>query len=233
MSLASDVVDAKDLRPEDVAAMQALMAAHYENADAERFMGDLAAKDRVILLRDGVTLCGFSTQVLFHHTFRGQTVRIVFSGDTIVAPSHWGSLALPVAWGRMMLDLLRDGPGEALYWLLTTKGFRTYRFLPVFFHAFVPRRDGDDPGLRALRDSVAAARFGARYDPARGVLAAPAGAQRLRPGLGRIDASRRRDAHVAFFERANPHHARGDELVCLCRFEEPNLTDFILRRLRP
>ena len=49
-----------------------------------------------------------------------------------------GSLALPVAWGRLMLSLEEVGAGQHLYWLLTSKGYKTYRFLPVFFNEFYP-----------------------------------------------------------------------------------------------
>ena len=48
--------------------------------------------------------------------------------------------------------------------------------------------------------------------------------QRLRGPLGEIPASRRRNADVAFFIDRNPGHAQGDELVCLTKISETNLT---------
>jgi hypothetical protein len=53
----------------------------------------------VILLPDGESLCGFSTQVMFDHTVDGKSVKIVFSGDTIIDKNHWGSMALPLVLG--------------------------------------------------------------------------------------------------------------------------------------
>lgn len=234
MSITSRIAEIGGLPAGTLDDMFALMRAHYRNVGRAAFERDLAAKDRAILLFDDGRLCGFSTQVLFAHDFRGEAVRVVFSGDTIVDQAHWKSLALPVAWGRMMLGLLREAPDTPLYWLLTSKGFRTYRFLPVFFREFVPRSDRDAPAReRELLRHLAAARFGPRFDPGTGILAARPEDQHLRADLAVIPESRRSDPHVAFFERANPGHARGDELVCLCRFEEANLTDFILQRLRP
>ena len=85
--------------------MRQLMQAHYEGVSEEQFLADLQAKQWVILLYDKRRLCGFSTQVVFDFRHENRLTRILFSGDTIIDKSHWGSLALPVAWGRLMLSL--------------------------------------------------------------------------------------------------------------------------------
>jgi hypothetical protein len=36
---------------------------------------------------------------------------------------------------------------------------------------------------------------------------------------------------VEFFQKLNPGHAQGDELVCLARFHPDNLTPYIRRQL--
>ena len=101
-------------------------------------LADLQAKQWVILLYDDNRLCGFSTQVVFDFPHEHRLTRILFSGDTIIDKHYWGSLALPVAWGRLMLLLQSSRPDTDLFWLLTSKGYKTYRFLPVFFHEFYP-----------------------------------------------------------------------------------------------
>ena len=131
-----------------------------------------------------------------------------------------------------MLSLCAAHPASELYWLLTSKGYKTYRFLPVFFHEFYPCFASQTPPFeKALLEGVASQRFGQRFDPATGILRAEAGAQRLRDGIAGIDASRLRDPHVAFFQNRNPGHARGDELVCLARFHGDNLKPYIRRQL--
>jgi hypothetical protein len=141
-------------------------------------------------------------------------------------------MALPVAWGRLMLSLGVAHPGRELFWLLTSKGYKTYRFLPVFFHAFYPCHTTDTPSFeKALLRSIATKCFGERFDVAAGILRAEPGAQRLREGVAEIDGRRMRDPHVAFFQRRNPGHARGDELVCLARFHPDNLKPYIRRQL--
>lgn len=230
MKLESQTIPVAQLRPECVGQMLRLMQTHYEGVSEGQFVRDLQAKQWVILLYEENGLCGFSTQVLFDFPHESRPTRIFFSGDTIIDKHHWGSLALPVAWGRLMLSL--TSPGLDLYWLLTSKGYKTYRFLPVFFYEFYPCFSKPTPTFeKALLESVAGLRFGRRFDPASGVLRAEPGAQRLREGVAELDDRRLRDPHVAFFQQQNPGHARGDELVCLARFHPDNLKPYIRRQL--
>ncbi len=230
MKLESQTIPVTELRPESVAQMLRLMQTHYEGVSEPRFLADLQAKQWVILLYDERRLCGFSTQVLFDFPHENRPTRVLFSGDTIIDKHHWGSLALPIAWGRLMLSL--TCPDSELYWLLISKGYKTYRFLPVFFHEFYPCFLTPTPTFeKTLLEKVASQRFGERFDPASGVLRAEPGAQRLREGVAELDGRRLRDPHVAFFQHQNPGHSRGDELVCVARSHPDNLKPYIRRQL--
>jgi hypothetical protein len=232
MKLESKTVAVSELSRDCISQMQQLMEAHYEGVSTRQFLTDLFNKQWVILLYHEGWLCGFSTQMLFDHPLRGRTFKILFSGDTIIEKKLWGSLALPVAWGRLMLSLRSAHPDAELYWLLTSKGYKTYRFLPVFFREFHPCCTAETPALeRELLHSVAARRFGKKFDAATGILHATPGAQRLRAGVADIDPKRLQDPHVAFFQKLNPGYAQGDELVCLARFHPDNLTPYIRRQL--
>ena len=232
MKLESITIPVGDVTASQIEEMLRLMQAHYEGVTDTQFLSDLKAKTWVILLQEDGNLRGFSTQALFQHEIQGHCVNVLFSGDTIIERSHWGSLALPVAWGRLMRSLLAADPERELYWLLTTKGYKTYRFLPVFFRNFIPA-----PGIaippfeRDLIESLARKKFGIRFDPNAGVVRATPGAQRLRNGIAEIDEKRLRDPYINFFEQMNPGHADGDELVCLARWHEDNLTPYIRRQL--
>jgi hypothetical protein len=232
MNLESQTVLVTQLRPDCIEQMLRLMQAHYEGVSEPQFRADLSSKQWAILLYDETRLCGFSTQVAFDFPHEGRQTRILFSGDTIIDKQHWGSLALPIAWGRLMLSLHSADPETELFWLLTSKGYKTYRFLPVFFHEFYPCFCSPTPVFeKALLDRVALQRFGTRYDAIGGVLRVDPGAQRLRDGVAELDLRRLRDPHVAFFQRQNPGHARGEELVCLARFHPDNLKPYIRRQL--
>ncbi len=233
MRIDSRTVPVQSLDAASIDRMRELMEAHYDGVSAPQFLADLMAKQWVILLSKAERICGFSTQTLFDHELDGRTVKILFSGDTIIDKQHWGSLALPLAWGRLMLSLQAAYPDCGIYWLLTSKGYKTYRFLPVFFRDFYPRAATPTPAFEArLLESVAHRRFGPRFDPTTGTLRAVPGDQRLRAGVADVDARHLRDQHVAFFCERNPGHAQGDELVCLARFDPDNITPYILRQLR-
>jgi len=213
-------------------AMLALLSAHFDGVTRETFDEDLSGKDHVILLEDeGGVLHGFSTLHVYESGAAGWPVTVIYSGDTIVRREAWASPLLARTWIHAVAQLTW-GRGTDVYWLLLTSGFRTYRFLPVFYRHFHPRFDEPTPdGERQLIDAIAAERFGSAYDRSRGLVRFPR-PQVLKPGLLEIPSGRARDPHIAFFLQANPGYVEGDELVCLTRVDEDNLTPAGRRMLR-
>ena len=115
-------------------------------------------------------------------------------------------------------------PSLRCHWLLLTSGFRTYRFLPVFWRKFFPRHDAQTPaGEQRLLNHLARARYGENYDTQAGIVRFPH-PQMLRGSLGETPAGRSSDEHVAFFLARNPGHAAGDELACITEISDANLT---------
>ncbi len=204
--------------------MFALLSHHFEGVTRDQFERDLAEKNWVVEVRRESRLLGFSTLLVDEENFDGRALTAIYSGDTIVAPEAWGSPALARSWIAAVNHLRAAFPARPCYWLLLTSGFRTYRFLPVFWREFFPRRDAPmPPGARALRDHLARARYGERYDAASGIVRFPR-PQSLRGRLGEVPAGRASDADIAFFFTQNPDHAAGDELACLTEISEGNLT---------
>jgi hypothetical protein len=207
--------------------MYELMDQHYVNVLPETFEADLAEKQWAILLQDPVTdeVCGFSTQRLLTVDAGGVPVTALFSGDTIVAREKWGESALPHVWGRLALSLIDEHSGGPLYWFLISKGYKTYRFLPLFFREFYPRFDrATTRQARTIIDALAASRWPELYDSAAGVIRATPTKDRLRPGIADVSDARLRDAHVRFFLERNPRFADGDELCCLAPLTRENFT---------
>ena len=221
--LESSILDARALPAGLAARMYALYAAHYEACDPQRFASDLAGKDHVIALEEGGVLRGFST--LAHETFLSAQgpVRVIFSGDTLIDPGAWGEQGLSRSFARLAGALQARGPQLPLYWLLISKGHRTYRYLSVFARRFFPHPEGDDPQLAALASQLAAARFGAAYDAGRGVIAHAESQGHLRAELAAVPARIATRADGAFFLRRNPGYRLGHELVCLTELRPDNL----------
>ncbi|HEY7498557.1 MAG TPA: hypothetical protein VH740_08585 [Vicinamibacterales bacterium] len=211
------------LTPSERDAMFALLSTFFTGVDVDTFDADLSEKSHVILLEDdrGVPR-GFSTLLVYRSEVPGVDAMIVYSGDTIVDKEWWGSPALPVAWLAAARSLTSGASTADVYWLLLTSGFRTYRFLPVFWREFYPRFDSS-ARPKTLVDALAAERFGERYDAARGIVrfAKP---QVLVPELLDVPSGRLLDEHVAFFLDRNPGYSSGDELVCLTNIGDANLT---------
>ena len=237
--LTASVVACEALGEVDRAAMCALLDAYYEGVTPDRFRRDLAEKGAVILLRERVSgaIVGFSTLMTLSAVADGIPVTAVFSGDTIVARAYWGEGLLARVWIDAVLAevraVQRSRPEQPVYWFLICAGYKTWRYLPLFFRRFVPQPAAAGEGLEAARlRRIAAAfareKFGDAFDEAAGVVrlrhATP-----LRAGVADLTAARLRDPAVAFFARANPGHARGDELVCLAEVSLDNLTPAGLR----
>lgn len=205
--------------------MFALHSRHFANVSRGKFLADLDEKEWIILLRDadGRT-AGFSTQQLLAEIPGTGGARFLFSGDTIVAPEHWNTPYLAGCFGHLMLRLIREHPRTPLYWFLISKGFRTYRFLPVFFARFWPDpRSPAPPGGAELLRTVAAWKFGACYDAADGLVKDAAG-DRLAAPLAAVPEAKRRDPHTRFFLERNPQYALGHELACLAPITTANFT---------
>jgi hypothetical protein len=218
------LVQRAELTSDDLSAMHNLLGAHFAGVTAAQFHDDIAEKNWAILIERAGQLLGFTTILAYERFIDSEPVSVIYSGDTIVSPEGWNSSALPRAWIESAARLRRHYPRGRYLWLLITSGFRTYRFLPVFWREFYPRYDAPTPPRwQQALDQLAAGRFGARYDRATGIVRLN-DPQRLRDNLAGIPANRTNDPHVAFFASRNPGHAQGDELVCVTELTPANLT---------
>ena len=218
------LVSRDSLKPDDLENMHLLLSDHFDGVTWEQFQRDVAEKNWVILMKRSERLVGFSTMLLYETSVDGKPYSIVYSGDTIVAPEAWNTSTLPRAWIGSVAKLRTLYSHGAYLWLLLTSGFRTYRFLPLFWREFFPRFDFQTPThWKRLIDCLGSERFGEQFDPATGVVRFQH-PQRLRGPLGVIPPGRKSDSHIAYFASRNPSHLAGDELVCLTELSPRNLT---------
>ena len=171
------------LTPSQKGEMFQLMSQHFDGVTPEQFARDLAEKNLALLLQRQETLVGFSTLQAYRTTMDKEPVNVIYSGDTIVTPAAWGTTALPRAWVAGVEALRATLPSGRCFWLLLTSGFRTYRFLPVFWREFFPRFDAiTPPDKQRLLNQLARDRFGAQFDSGTGLVRFTH-PQRLRGGL--------------------------------------------------
>jgi hypothetical protein len=172
-------------------------------------------------------MVGISTQVLLKCNVGDEPVTALYSGDTVVDRSNWGDPALAHAWGHFTLGLIDRHSSEygGLYWFLTSKGFRTYHYLPLFFRRYFPCAAVDTPTreqsiIRAFGLSVG----GDRFDAQRGIIRAGSFSDYVRPEVDELGSRRDTNAHVRVFAQLNPGSRRGDELCCLAPLSRENFT---------
>jgi hypothetical protein len=205
-----------------------LHSSFYDNLLYNNFVADFAAKDWVILIRDGSRTVGFSTIIV--HEVGSVPGRFLFSGDTIVHPCFWRANLLLPAFAAFLRRTLQECGTVPLYWHLLSKGFRTYLFLPTFFRTYHPDKDGLYAALyRGILDAVCVEMFGTHYDRATGIVSFGGQRDYLGVELSRVPELRRTSPHIKFFLAANPLHRRGDELACITRVCPDNMKPLALR----
>jgi hypothetical protein len=212
--------------------MLSLMQLCYAGVSAERFARDLEEKQYVILMfvRRTGELVGFSTLRVAEGLMGGKPVELVFSGDTVIHPDHWGQKELQIQFARFTAWRRLRRPLRPLLWLLLSGGYKTYLLSVNHFPRTVPRYDWEPPAERvAFLHELATRWFGSQYDAGRGILRFEEQHYRVRDGIAPIDRAAAAHPHIAFFAERNPGHVDGEELVCLTEVRLRDLARTMVR----
>lgn len=225
-----------DLTPSERATMFGLLSLEFLGARREDFIHDLEEKDVVVLLRretcDG-EIVGFSTLMLLDLPVSGRKVKAVFSGDTTVIPEFRSSGGIGVGIGHYFMKALEKFPEHEIYYILISKGWRTYKVLPFFFKNFAPKHDVPISDKdKAVMDAFGSVKYPRDYDPRKGLIMFSKETQRLIPGS--IDAvpPQDPDLHTRFFLKKNPTYLSGTELVCVGVVEVANFAPPLVRLIK-
>lgn len=224
MGLHSQCISALKISHADMLGMYELMEKHYENSCFQVFQKDLAEKDRVLILRDDTgNLQGFTTLKAYRFEINGIPIQLIFSGDTIIDKDHWGDMELHKAWIREIHSMLDEGIKD-VFWLLISKGYKTYRFLPVYFKTFYPDHRTNTPDFeKRIMDHFCKYKYPDHYDPNSGIISFDGTRDYLKPGVADIGERHMKDLDISFFLEKNPGYLVGDELVCITRLNKENI----------
>jgi hypothetical protein len=207
-----------------------LLCQEFLDVSWHDFIRDFQEKDAVMILRNEHSegeLVGWSTLMVLTLALPCEEVKGVFSGDTVVLPEYRSGTGLGVELVRYFLNTYEQFPHHKVYYILISKGWRTYRLMPFFFRDFAPRYDRPTtPYDKTLMDAFGKKKYPYHYHPETGVITFSP--QRVRPDS--IDAAPPHpDAHTAFFLCRNPGYLDGHELVCVARISPDNFTDRVRR----
>jgi hypothetical protein len=214
-----------------------LLCQEFLGVSWEDFMRDFREKEAVMILRKehaGGEIVGWSSLMvlsLILPGFPGTEVKAIFSGDTVVLPEYRSGIGLGVELGSYFMQVYGRFPQHLIYYILISKGWRTYKIMPFFFHKYAPRYDQPTSVLdQAVMDAFGEKKYPHHYSPSTGVVTFSP--QRLRPES--IDAvPQKLDAHTRFFLEKNPGYLEGHELVCVARISPANFTNGLKRLLSP
>ena len=228
-------VPTRQLSEATVSAMWQLYADFYDHVTYEAFQDDLAEKAFVFVGTDAGSgeLAGFSTAVFYHHHYRGRSVGIYFSGDTIFRPRYWGQTAIHRAVTKQLLKWKLRHPLEPLYWHLICSGFRTYLSLVRNFPTHWPHHAHPSPPWeRGLIDSICRARYGSAWKQERGVVSFGEEQPVLKSAVAPITPDVLALPEVAFFVARNPGYRQGDELAMIARVDAGAMLGMAAKWLR-
>ena len=225
MKIEATILRQEFLSEADREKMLKLKQRYFSHVLRKKFYRDLEEKQWVIVLRVGTSIEGFSTVQIISLSVAGKEIIYLFSGDTIVDRSCWNSPALAGSFGKVILKAMEIAGERDLYWFLISKGFRTYRFLPVFFNEYYPRFDRPTPSVfQTLLDAVAQFKFGDSYDKSNGIVLSNGTNDHLRLFMQKITSCRTEDPYIQFFLKKNPGYTKGDELACIAQLNKENMS---------
>lgn len=225
--LISKIVKKEEITEKEQEEMFKLMNTFYSNMKYDNFIRDLDEKDYSILLFSQERLVGFSTQKILKLP---NEVIGVFSGDTIIHSDYWGSIELYRTFARFFVEL-----GEQysdFYWFLISKGYKTYKMLPLFFREFYPNyRKAVPANLKEIMHSFGESRYPGEYCRDSGVIKYKGIKDSLKTGVADIEKKHLKDRDIRFFLENNPDYQRGNDLVCITSLTKENLKPRIKKML--
>jgi len=222
-SYEASIRDIHALSAHERQSMASLYLSHYDSAGERQFQQDLESKTQALLVYWKSRLVGFTTLHVYDRKWSGHTIRVVYSGDTVMHREHWGQQALAFTWIAHMGELKRAVPEMPLYWFLIVKGHRTFRYLPAFSKSFFPHWSASREDLKPLADQLAREKFGNDYNPRTGVVDFAMSRGQLKPDIPYPKGGELRHEAVRYFLHRNPNYLMGHELVCVCELREDNL----------
>ena len=169
----------------------------------------------LVRAKRGGEILGTASISVHHVPFEGRTISAIYTSHVLLRPELRGRNLIQRMGVRMFLSERLRHPFRPIYWFFETFSYKSYLLLPRNFRTYWPRHERPTPSHElGLIDRLSTRIYGADWRPTDGIVAR-SGRKRLRPTTAPVDAVRH-SPEVAFFARANPGHAEGDMLVCLC-----------------
>ena len=195
-----------------------LFKQYYADVDQESFLKDLSEKNFIILLwdknqRQKEYLFGFSTILKKHLEEKGI---LIFSGDTVVDKAHWGTKLLQKAFTQVLLRQRLKHPFTPLYWMLISKGFKTYLLMRRNFPVSFPNPISNfDQKYFLIWKNFYQNRYSQFFNPNTYLIDFDESRGRVKEILAQPTDVALKNKDVEYFVKTNSRYAEGVELACI------------------
>ena len=216
--------------------MYTLFIQYYNNADLDTFTQDMGKKTGVFILEDKSRKCivGFSTWVEVDLIQGGEKALGIFSGDTVVDKAYWGNKELQKCFAKKLFATKLKKPNRQIFWLLISKGYKTYLLLTNNFDQFYPNHQIHNEKLEAIVDDYCNQLYPSAYCQQSRLLDFGQEYQNLKEGVAGITPEMKEEnPDIRHFEELNPTWSNGTELPCVGEVTISALLDFMKRNMIP
>ena len=177
---------------------------------------ELRKRQRIAFFRMNGALLGMAALDIHRHDFRGRPLVVIATSNVLIRENWRGRNLVQKLGLRTFLHARLRHPFRPIYWFFDTSSYKSYLLLPRNFRAWWPRFDEPTPEpVAALVDELATRAYGPAWRPARGIVVR-SGRKRMRETAAPLELTADSDPNLRFFATANPGHAEGDMLICLC-----------------
>jgi hypothetical protein len=188
----------------------------FFDVEREYAEAELRRRQKIAMFRMNDSLLGMAAIDVHPTEFRGRKLIAISTAHVLIREAWRGRNLIQKLGARTFLATRLRYPLRPIYWFFDTFSYKSYLLLPRNFRQFWPRYDHPTPESRtALIDQLATQMYGPAWRPARGVVVR-SGQKRMRSSAAPLVLGPGADPEMEFFARANPGHAEGDMLVCLC-----------------
>jgi hypothetical protein len=193
-----------------------VLTSEFYDVEREYSEAELRRRQSIATFRMEGVLVGMAALDVYLAEFRGRKLAFIATPHVLIR-EHWRGRNLVQKLGaRTFLAARLRYPFRPIYWFFDTLSYKSYLLLTRNFATYWPRHEEPTPEPRAaLIDQLATRIYGPAWRPARGV-AVRSGQKRLRETAAPLVLGPDTSPDLAFFAHANPGHAEGDMLICLC-----------------
>lgn len=211
----TQVLETSSLSAQEWDEVWALTDEFYD-VEREYAEAELRRRQTIALFRMNGALLGMACINVFPSKFRGRRIAVINTTHVLIRENWRGMNLLQKLGFTTFLRTRTRYPFRPIYWFFDSFSYKSYLLLPRNFRRFWPRYDEPTPEPRAaLMDQLATELYGPAWRPSRGV-AVRSGQKRMRPSAAPLALTPDSSPDLQFFASANPGHAEGDMLICLC-----------------